>query len=328
MLHVHSYKYYFPIFTLQSDFSDSEYIQVDIQDMFLRNATRLGRIGGIRCRILPPASKRLMSDFSAMREAFADQFEGSSGRKSATRTAKSSTTQSSDRKASYSAPSSSSAPQSSQNAPLSKKAVPAAKTDSLGGVFGTSMQDFSPSEKEHATLDWSESFHGLGVAPFSKEAQTVLAGKIPDADIEITPDGLLYLPEIKYRRILNRAFGAGAWGMAPRSETLISKGKYAGGLLTREYGLVVHGRLVSVARGEQQFFAENGVPTATEGCKSNALMRCCKDLGIASELWDPRFIKTFKKKKCEHIFVEHIPTHKKKMIWKRRDTDVEYPFKR
>jgi Mitochondrial genome maintenance MGM101 len=34
---------------------------------------------------------------------------------------------------------------------------------------------------------------------------------------------------------------------------------------------------------------------ATEGCKSNALMRCCKDLGIAWQLWDPVFIKKFKK---------------------------------
>ena len=50
---------------------------------------------------------------------------------------------------------------------------------------------------------------------------------------------------------------------------------------------------MSIARGEQQYFDPDGVPTATEGCKSNALMRCCKDLGIASELWDPRFIRGF-----------------------------------
>ena len=48
--------------------------------------------------------------------------------------------------------------------------------------------------------------------------------------------------------------------------------------------LLLH-RLVSIARGEQTYFDPSGLPTATEGCKSNALMRCCKDLGIASELW-------------------------------------------
>lgn len=93
-------------------------------------------------------------------------------------------------------------------------------------------------------------------------------------------DGIIYLPEIKYRRILNRAFGPGGWGLAPRSETLVTPKS-----VSREYALVCHGRLVSVARGEQDYFDAGGVATATEGCKSNALMRCCKDLGIASELW-------------------------------------------
>ena len=30
--------------------------------------------------------------------------------------------------------------------------------------------------------------------------------------------GIVYLPEIKYRRILNRAFGPGGWAMMPRGE--------------------------------------------------------------------------------------------------------------
>lgn len=216
---------------------------------------------------------------------------------------------------------------------IASRATPEVATkDSTGTIaetFGTSMNDFSPLEQTGASLDWSESFHGLGGAPFSAKSQKILADAIADDDIEITPDGLLYLPEIKYRRILNKAFGPGAWGMAPRSETQISKNRGgAGGLLTREYGLVIQGRLVSIARGEQQFFSDKGIPTATEGCKSNALMRCCKDLGIASELWDPRFIKKFKKKNCENLFVEHVPTKKKKKIWKRKDEDVEYPFKK
>lgn len=51
--------------------------------------------------------------------------------------------------------------------------------------------------------------------------------------------------------------------------------------------LIVHliFRLVSVSRGEQEYFDPSGLATASEGAKSNALMRCCKDLGIASELW-------------------------------------------
>lgn len=86
-------------------------------------------------------------------------------------------------------------------------------------------------------------------------------------------------------------------------------------------------RLVSVARGEQDYFSPEGIPTATEGCKSNALMRCCKDLGVASELWDPRYIRVFMKDKAKQVWVEHVPSKKKKQIWLRKDDEVRYPFK-
>lgn len=171
-------------------------------------------------------------------------------------------------------------------------------------------------------IDWYNSWHGLGSRPFDDNVQEILLQEIEPKDIEIKPDGLIYLPEIKYRRILNKAFGAGGWGLVPRSETIVTAN-----LVTREYGLICHGQLVGVARGEQDYFNETGIPTATEGCKSNALMRCCKDLGIGSELWDPVFIKSFKEQYCQDKFVEHVTTKKKKKIWLRKDRKVEYPYK-
>ena len=86
-------------------------------------------------------------------------------------------------------------------------------------------------------------------------------------------------------------------------------------------------RLVSVARGEQDYFDSEGIPTATEGCKSNALMRCCKDLGVASELWDPRFIRRWLKENTRDAFVEHQVTKKRKKVTLRKDDEVKYPFK-
>lgn len=141
-------------------------------------------------------------------------------------------------------------------------------------------------------------------------------------DIEIKPDGILYLPEIKYRRILNMAFGPGGWGLAPRSELAVGEK-----IVSREYALVVQGRFVGQARGECPYFGgEDGVATGGEGSKSNALMRCCKDLGVASELWDPRFIRTFKQQHCREVWVEHVVTKKKRQIWLRKDTPPAYPF--
>ncbi|EDO01990.1 hypothetical protein SS1G_04466 [Sclerotinia sclerotiorum 1980 UF-70] len=144
-------------------------------------------------------------------------------------------------------------------------------------------------------VDWTRSYHGLSSQPFSKEAADILLAPIPPDDVEVKPDGIIYLPEIKYRRILNRAFGPGG--------------------------------LVSVARGEQDYFAPEGIPTATEGCKSNALMRCCKDLGVASELWDPRYIRKFMKQYAKQVWGEHVVTKKKKQLWVRKDDEIRYPYK-
>lgn len=87
-------------------------------------------------------------------------------------------------------------------------------------------------------------------------------------------------------------------------------------------------RFVAQARGECQYFSEETIPTAGEGCKSNALMRCCKDLGIASELWDPRFIRKFKKEYCQEVWVEHVVSKKRRQIWIRKDSEPAYPYRK
>ncbi|KAK4547723.1 hypothetical protein LTR36_000681 [Oleoguttula mirabilis] len=185
------------------------------------------------------------------------------------------------------------------------------------------LADPPPVLGEHEKqVDWTRSFHGLSATPFTPDQAAILQADLSHDDIEIKPDGIIYLPEIKYRRILNKAFGPGGWGLAPRGETIVT-----GKVVTREYGLVCGGRLVSIARGEQQYFDPDGIPTATEGCKSNALMRCCKDLGIASELWDPRYIKRFMKSAGKECVVEHVVTKKRRKHWMRKDDELRYPLK-
>ena len=61
-------------------------------------------------------------------------------------------------------------------------------------------------------------------------------------------------------------------------------------LITQVYALYANGKFVSQAMGEHTFYSRNNLMygKACESAKSNALMRCCKDLGIASELWMPQ----------------------------------------
>lgn len=199
-----------------------------------------------------------------------------------------------------------------------------AASEGVGHVSSFNDAPAIASTDSQGHIDWSDSFHGLGSAAFSREIIDILLAPINSEDIEIKPDGLLYLPEIKYRRILNRAFGPGGWGLAPRTESLITPKQ-----ISREYALICQGRLVSVARGEQDYFGgDEKITTALEGCKSNALMRCCKDLGVASELWDPTFIRKWKKSHCDEVFAEHAVTKRKKKLWKLKSTKtLDYPFK-
>lgn len=89
-------------------------------------------------------------------------------------------------------------------------------------------------------IDWTRSFHGLSTEAFSPEAAKALLAPIEPDEIEVKPDGIIYLPEIKYRRILNQAFGPGGWGLAPRGETIVTAKA-----VTREYALVALGRYVA-----------------------------------------------------------------------------------
>jgi hypothetical protein len=164
---------------------------------------------------------------------------------------------------------------------------------------------------------------GIASAPFSVEAAEILMSPIPDIDIEIRPDGLIYLPEIKYRRILNRAFGPGAWSLLPMDITVSSNDN----MLYYRGALFVHGRFVSEAIGEQQYYATNdrmSYATAAESAKSNCLTRCCKDLGIASELWDPSFVRQWISTYAVDVWTENVGSNpsdrgKKRRMWRKKD---------
>ena len=138
-------------------------------------------------------------------------------------------------------------------------------------------------------------YQGASAQRFTKEEEEKLRRKLTDDEIEIRPhDGCLYLPEMKYRNRLNDIFGPGAWALIPvggwanRDKTV-----------AREYALYIQGRFIAQATGEMDIIGGNkniSWATACEGARSNALVRCCKDIGIASELWDKNFDDEWKRK--------------------------------
>jgi hypothetical protein len=133
------------------------------------------------------------------------------------------------------------APSSSTLSKTSSPVAPKAKSHDLTSGLLDPLPAPIPlsADDKQNHVDWSRSFAGLSTTAFSPEASTILMEPLLPVDVEVKPDGIIYLPEIKYRRILNRAFGPGAWGLAPRGETIVTAKS-----VTREYGLVVQGRYV------------------------------------------------------------------------------------
>lgn len=174
-----------------------------------------------------------------------------------------------------------------------------------------------------------EDFQGYaGVATFAvTDAQAEsLAEQLPDEDHDILPTGEVYVSQVFVRRKLNGVFKPGGWALVPR-------GPWAqqGKTICREYALVGPGGVfLAEAIGEADYHENNdrmSYASACEAAKSNALTRCCKDLGIASECWDRRFAETFKAKFCVKVWREKAKNRKGgsgEFQWRRKDAPAWY----
>ena len=168
-------------------------------------------------------------------------------------------------------------------------------------------------------------YQGASMLQITPEEAAILeAPRDENTEIDILPTGEIYLSQVHYRKTLNKAFGAGQWAMIPRSGFLIENN-----VMTREYALYVRGHFVAEAVGEQEYFPQRedsnkmsmSKATAAESLKSNAIMRVCKDLVIASECWDKRFQERFKREKCVQVWRKDA---KGGPQWRRKDAD---PFR-
>ena len=173
-------------------------------------------------------------------------------------------------------------------------------------------------------------YQDIAKAPFAEEAQKVLGTNIDENDVEIKPDGIIYLPGVKYRNVLHKAFGRGAWALLPKNTYIDQEAN----MVFYHGSLFVNSQFVSESIGEQQYHKNNpnmSYATALEGAKTDCLTRCCKDLGIANELWAPQFIRRWKTKYAIEIWCVGAENSnnagKKKKLWRKKtDPAFEYPW--
>jgi hypothetical protein len=145
-----------------------------------------------------------------------------------------------------------------------------------------------------STPQFFRGFEGAAVEPFPEAVRLVLAEKVNPRDVEIKPDGIVFLPGVAWRRILTRAFGAGGWALLPRSPARVM-----GNLVVYHGALVCLGRFVAEATGECFYREGNSnmsYASCIEGARTDALTRCCKDLGYGAEMWDANWREEWKSK--------------------------------
>ena len=173
---------------------------------------------------------------------------------------------------------------------------------------------------ERLTLDDFLKLRGLGCAPFTHAEAAKLRAAVPDDELDILPTGEVYLHQVGYRQRLLDTFGPGGWGLVALGEPILRDDA-----LIQTWALVVRGAVIATAPGEANYKTdrarakhwEMSYGTAIESAKSNALMRCCKDIGVAAQNWDRAKADAWRNQYAVHVYRTDRKTNEEYDEWRK-----------
>ncbi len=183
--------------------------------------------------------------------------------------------------------------------------VPAVVTEEQSALVKTEKKSVEKIVSQADYVEMAKSFGNIETTP---EQGAILFAPVNEDDVEIRPDGLVYLPWMSYVTRLRDAFRT-SWGLLPQGKAVMKDGYVMWG-----FYLAIKGKLAAYAIGECEQTSRMSYGETLEGAKSNAIMRLCKNMGISLELWQPSFIRRWKAKFAEEYFDEA----KKKNLWRLR----------
>ena len=133
-----------------------------------------------------------------------------------------------------------------------------------------------------------------GTLTLTPEQEEILYSPFSDEEVQIRPDGLVYLPWSWYAERLRKAFGLG-WQLVPDGDPKkdLVNGKPT---ILWKFALLINGICMGVAYGEHQETRQMSMSYGdmTESAKSNALMRLCKGIGMSLQLWNREYVEAWK----------------------------------
>ena len=183
-----------------------------------------------------------------------------------------------------------------------------------------------PAAKSSNTLATSLDLTKIGTLTLDEKAEAVLSEPLDPNDVQIRPDGLVYLSWTWYAEKLNRAFGRLQWGLVPQSGPQ-SKDMGSAVLVVWGHWLIVRGIPVGYEIGETAYRPDNlkmSFGDAAAGAKSNSLARNCKMLGMSLQLWNQEWVSEWRKKHAE-TYEDKGKTYWRKRANGHKSQNVEKP---
>jgi hypothetical protein len=150
---------------------------------------------------------------------------------------------------------------------------------------------------------------GLGEVRLTHREERVLAETPRHSDIQVKPDGSVYMPHPAITRWFNRAFGRLRWAIVMQASPV-----KAGPRINCAFTLYVHGKAVANAIGEQDFLdSDMTYGESVESTYGSGLRRLAKRIGVGLELWSKKWTDEFLAERC--VCVE-TP---RGLEWRRKD---------
>jgi hypothetical protein len=170
-------------------------------------------------------------------------------------------------------------------------------------------------------------YHNAGMLNLTPEERKALSAPFDDLNYEIRPDGHIYLPQVFGVQRLNEVVGIGNWSLIllERGSEEVDQDKVR---IYYDGALIIRGCFVSRATGENQYSKKNAQQSfgsALEAAKSDCRQRCCKDIGIANDAWNPTFIRDWQNKYAIRVAVIKEMWNNGSMrekivpMWRRKD---------
>jgi hypothetical protein len=153
------------------------------------------------------------------------------------------------------------------------------------------------------------------------EESTAMMAEFDESVIEVRPDGHIYLPQSYYRNRLNSTVGIGQWGLIVKGTTQEVNGSKIKMLLNGV--LVIRNCFVAEAVGEAELHADNAqqsLATVWESAKSDCITRCCKDLSMARQIYEPTYRNSWLAKFAVQVWIQG----KDKPQWRKKDSPKLY----